>query len=37
MTNKKICIESLNADDETSEPFRNKLNDILKAENILPS
>lgn len=37
MTNKKICGESLSADDETVEPFRKKLNDILKAENILPS
>lgn len=37
MTNKKICGESFSADDETVEPFRKNLNDILKAENILLS
>ncbi|XP_060846462.1 tigger transposable element-derived protein 7-like [Rhopalosiphum padi] len=37
ITNKKICGESLSADNEAVEPFRKKLNDILKAENILPS
>lgn len=37
MTNKKICDENLSTDNETVEPFRKKLNDILKAENILPS
>jgi len=28
---------SFSTNDETVEPFRKKLNDILKAENILPS
>ncbi|KAL4101114.1 hypothetical protein QTP88_021134 [Uroleucon formosanum] len=37
ITNKKICGESLSADNEAVQPFRKKLNDILKAENILPS
>lgn len=37
ITNKKICSVSLSADNETVEPFRKKLNDILKAENILSS
>jgi len=37
ITNKKICGESLSIDDEIVEPFRIKLNNILKAENILPA
>ncbi|KAK9679157.1 Tc5 transposase DNA-binding domain [Popillia japonica] len=34
--NKKICGESLSADVEAIGPFRQKLNDILKTENIEP-
>lgn len=37
ITNKNVCAESLSADNEAVEPFRKKLNEILKAENILPS
>jgi len=37
LTNKKICGKSLSADNEVIETFRKKLNDILKAKNILPS
>ncbi|XP_025207667.1 tigger transposable element-derived protein 7-like [Melanaphis sacchari] len=37
ITNKKICSESLSGNNKVVESFRKKLNDILKAENILPS